>query len=1417
MESYQSLIPYFPYMILGFLLFAGALLLRVLMAYSSVIYNARALKSAIAGPLSVFKSQEATVAEKSAEADKTVKRGRISRAWHRLMIALKIRQEDDEAILSFIHSTELLQKHLGHDGYQYKLPWYLLLGTTGSGKSHILEDVTLDLPLGHPEYEHEDNRSPLNWWFFDRGVVIDTIGDFFLYKAGADSDERGWRILLDSLLRYRVKRPLDGVILTIPVDELYGADKLSHEEIVARAKYLHRKLWSIQQYTAMRVPVYLVLTKTDLIPGFREFAGELPTDSLKEMVGWSSPYPVLTPFDPTWVDNAFNSIRKGLYSTRADIFEHGKVADNRDGAFIFGVELEKVKHHLETYLTHLFKESSFLESLFLRGIYFTGDVGVHTAVGDFKRSERYWTPPEALGSAIEQPYDEEDKYHIAFVTDLFEHKIFREATLAKPINRIIRSTNKALNFAKVAVATFAMIWSVGLYVDYNSLSQGKSDILGFVQEVDQTLHNMRRRDFDLTKAEDAHYLSEQAISVLKRMSQINITSSFSIFIPNSWVSGYDSRLEKATSAAWEDIVLRSIRSGLEEKARNLFLPLVDNVPENDAVNPTLKANFLSLNQFVSNTVFFEESVNLYNNLEKTQSVEDVGKIVRFLYKVDLPANFYQNAYYYSTALGQSGGVGHINIKDYVSAAQRKFELLFGRFLDVSLDPNTSLVNVPELTSAMDSLINLASDHEMNQQKLYKTLDIVLETAKRMSDPDSKWIESTEFNPGKAYLDMLNRVADSRLLGTKSANGARKSADGSFVKFKEGLKTIHVPLIGIIFHLKDGVAHAQPSTPYQDLVKNVSVLLQQPFMTNLPVVQQVMPIPPGRLLFWDEAMLARAGKLVDTYDSYIAEQLPLLNDDLRLVIKSIGRFNLSRHVFNYVAKAETFRSMPQSVTGVDEQEALQMQVQNLKSSNPYFEKILGPNMIGTLSMQEARLRDLLGDYAYGMLTRVDNILTREDLYGIGDDKLAWWQGVDMVGLRAFGVYDLDGMKAYLAAQKERMAFLAKDLASPLLTFLNINFLRSVSRNVGLKTKWTKIVLGVDAFEKQIPGNSVSVLEHFLLFDLNQVGYESCYDLIDAVEAMAPSGDYFLDKRNTIRNAMIDRCRHLIEAKGVETYNKTAQFFNMYLSGRFPFTDGATCAESDIEAMGSDVATFLSLFDSLGEVERSTIANYFEYTGARQSPADFIRQIDLVRPILQASLDPGANQAIPKLDLEVTFRTDRNRESGGDKIIDWSMAIDGATVDFWDQKRVGTWTAGQDMSVDLLWAADGGVHPLDEGGNPDLQVIGNLAKFSYRGRWSLVRLIKAHAMDVVKFSKASPITLQFNVPTVYGMGHLDKPVSNIGSGEMARVYLQLCLSVPGKPVPTEKGVKEAEQPKSQPVAATPLFPTSAPVITKGQVVR
>ncbi len=76
--------------------------------------------------------------------------------------------------------------------HRYQIPWFLMIGETGSGKTEALRHTEITLPLGAPQENLEGSREGWKWWFFDQGIIIDVDGDYILRTDGEPTDHRGW-------------------------------------------------------------------------------------------------------------------------------------------------------------------------------------------------------------------------------------------------------------------------------------------------------------------------------------------------------------------------------------------------------------------------------------------------------------------------------------------------------------------------------------------------------------------------------------------------------------------------------------------------------------------------------------------------------------------------------------------------------------------------------------------------------------------------------------------------------------------------------------------------------------------------------------------------------------------------------------------------------------------------------------------------------------------------------------------------------------------------------------------------------------------------------------------------------------------------------------------------------------------------
>lgn len=184
----------------------------------------------------------------------------------------------------------LLKKARGTRGYLYEQPWYAIIGPPGAGKTTALLNAGLKFPLaaemGQGAVAGVGGTRLCDWWFTENAVLIDTAGRYTTQDSNTTVDRAGWEAFLGLLRRTRPRQPLNGVIVAIALSDIADAPA---DERVAHARAIRRRIKELEERLGVRMPVYALFTKADLISGFSEFFDDLDRERRNQVWGVTFP------------------------------------------------------------------------------------------------------------------------------------------------------------------------------------------------------------------------------------------------------------------------------------------------------------------------------------------------------------------------------------------------------------------------------------------------------------------------------------------------------------------------------------------------------------------------------------------------------------------------------------------------------------------------------------------------------------------------------------------------------------------------------------------------------------------------------------------------------------------------------------------------------------------------------------------------------------------------------------------------------------------------------------------------------------------------------------------------------------------------------------------------------------------------
>jgi type VI secretion system protein ImpL len=303
----------------------------------------------------------------------------------------------------------------------YALPWYAIIGPPGCGKSTALRNSGLQFPYlsasGGGVRGLGGTRN-CDWWMTSEGVILDTAGRW----TSEDEDRDEWLGFLDLIKKFRPKKPLNGIIAAVSVGDLGGARE---EQVAMLARRVRERIDEVQGRLQLSLPVYVLFTKCDLLPGFIETFGAMSKEERSQIWGFTAPLtkPIGAPGE--YFARGFETLMTVLERRSLKRLGEERKISSREMIHAFPQQVGIIEQNLQEFVHNLFLENVFNETPRLRGVYFTSGTQEGRPI-----DRLISTMAEAFGQPQVQlpaPQVEAKSY---FLRDMFANVVFRDASVA---------------------------------------------------------------------------------------------------------------------------------------------------------------------------------------------------------------------------------------------------------------------------------------------------------------------------------------------------------------------------------------------------------------------------------------------------------------------------------------------------------------------------------------------------------------------------------------------------------------------------------------------------------------------------------------------------------------------------------------------------------------------------------------------------------------------------------------------------------------------------------------------------------------------------------------------------------------------------------------------------------------------------
>ena len=1161
---------------------------------------------------------------------------------------------------------------------RYDLPLYLMLSQYDAASTFVAD-------IGEDVLERLDMK--------DRDGV--DSGSCVILNQGGLLFHKAPETVAAELIHSRPERPLDGLLLVIPVADLLIENRIERRQ---KVDWLFKQYWTVQHEIEFMLPVYFIVSGMEELQGFEQYANyQRKLNRGSDIFGWSNPYNADSLFESKLVDEALRDIGQLLEQQIAEFISSNAAASEE--ILVLPNAVRGLQDRIKEFATGVLDSSMLMHPPKFRGLYFTGQL------------------PNGEG-----------KRHV-FLERLFKDKIFPEHALAAPTQDKLLSADRRLRRLQVisAIVLFTLVSWTGLNL-YEVWNQARS-----IEEVAQRV--------DVIWKDEAGFDAIQPS--LQVLADLNASQMYCCG-PTPWSLAFHPNAD-VEAFFHKEVFGKRILPSMECRSRQRLHELVK--PGVFLGDGTLRD--ARYPDWLTQVNFEAESYSLLRRLmsdvairSETRVYQKFSDLVYRIYDQSLPDGFGDDAALYIRGISASDydvqqseerqcrnavDSGKASWGAIIKSANAEITAEVGRiaaplkFLQEIFAFESNSVERGPISSAAFSAYVRWHSHIQESVGEGPANGFCESTTEQLSILGARLGVLNE-QPGnyRSDIEAFTRRCESQLAAQMNSDNKRVPR-----KIYESV-TVDGEFEPVLSEAAEGAF---------DLIDKMSEF------SFSSVVEQTWTNQEGGF-FWSVDLLQVALGYSDEYLSYAegkfeTDYLPLnaTSDRQSYLAHAVALAQLQRAMLSTIQSAKV-KSLPKArvdVVTLDRREAdIADRVANFrKALNPLLALV---SMFEQLGLDAAKRRLLIQSHnqATALLEDIDRLYKANRVYAPRSNPN--WKANDYPQA-LFGLLTSSSSQDYLAAQARRSGIIARDYAQPVVIYL-VNT-EGEFKESNLLSKWRRTLIEISKRENKDPSNDMDGLENFFLGEFTATTFSNCHEQVK--NYAAPTGNnVFANRWRELIDVATRQCQRLKADNIKGEYRNVVKGFEQYLAPYYPFNAQPGARPLSPQSLRAFFDLYAGATDGLAERMRVLAWKNSEFAQAETFLRDLDASLAILAAVLAQSAGDGAGIAIdvafdPKLSPATTFDFGRHVSMKRLSVGELRSEFPGQTPEMY-------WKFSDPVAFNLRWAAGSPYTLLTS----TKQATRGEIDYSADGYWSLLRFIQLYRSQRSDTSalQAEAILLQFN---------------------------------------------------------------------------